>query len=228
MKRYRLSSLGERIAAVLISFILIVFMIFLAWILRGDLLSLIICILASLLVSAALIFYVMNLFKAACIPHQEDTVLEVKGYPDSFLFLADIVSLETAPFKNGPVTTRTLVFKNAKGEVAASLPTFFTSHEGAQAEPMAMELAQDLGIQFTSTLEPWEYDPQPRKAHRKQQAQAEREARRERIRSLKEKLLRKTGAAKPTPAPSEEKVEEIDFEELPSDGINYDAMDDEK
>ena len=226
MKKYRLSSAAERTTALLICFVLIVCMVFLLALLRGDMLSFIICMLASVLVAAGLGFYVWNLFKAACVPHQEDCILEVKGFPDSFVHLSDIVSLETVAMKNGPVTTRALVFLDGNGQVAASVPTFFTANEGAQAEPLAMELAQVLGISFKATLEPWEYDREKRKEHERESALAEKARRREKVQALKAKILRKPEAGKPAPDLSEE-VSVLD-ENLGSDGINYDALDDEK
>ena len=229
MKRYRLSSAVERVAGTLISVILLLCMIFLILVLSGDVLALIICILASLLVAAALGFYVVNLFKVACIPHPENAILEVKGFPDYTISLDETVSLETAAFKNGPLATRTLIFTDASGEISATVPTFFTANQGAQAEPLAMELAQALGLTFKPTLEPWEYDKEKRKEHQWELAQAEKAARKEKLRSLKVKLLRKPEAGEPTSALSEEEMSVADnMEDMGSDGINYDALDDDK
>lgn len=229
MKSYRLSSLSERIAAVAISAVLVLCMAVLVLLLRADPVSFIICMLASLLVAAGLGFYVLNLFKAACIPHQEDVLLEVKGYPGTFVLLADAVCLETAAVKTGPVTTRTLIFTDANGQVTASVPTFFTANQGALAEPLAMELARELDLSFKATLEPWEYDKEKRKEHQKELALAEKKARKEKLQALKAKILRKPEAGKPTPDLSEEvSVPDGIFEEQSSDGINYDALDDEK
>ena len=228
MKNFRLSSVQERISAVAISVILLSFMSLLLVLLRNDLLSFIICMIASLLVSAGLVFYVMNLFKAACIPHQEDQILEIKGYPGSFVHMNEVVCLETVAVKNGPVTTRTLVFTDANQQVIAAVPSFFTANAGAQAEPMAMELAKVLGISFKASLEPWEYDKQKRREHEKEVALAEKAERKKKIRALKAKLLRKSEADKSAPSPSEDvAVFENSFEEV-SDGVNYDALDDEK
>ena len=225
MKIYRLSTAAERIAAVLISVILILSMILLCGLLSGDALSLIICTLCSLLVSAALVFYVANILKAAVIP-QEGGILEIKGIPDTTAPVSEAVSLETAALKTGPVATRTLVFRDAAGEVVASVPAFFTANQGAQAEPLAMELADAMGLAFKPTLEPWEYDKKLRKQHMKELAQAEKERRRKKFRALKNKLLRRTEPAEADPVPSEE--EGFVFEADSADGINYDALDDEK
>lgn len=228
MKIHRLSSFSERICAVIISTISLFCMAFLLLLLRSDLLSFIICMIASVLVSLGLGFYVLNLFKSACIPHQEDTLLEIKGYPDTFILLGDVTCLETVSVKSGPVTTRSLIFTDRNGQVIASVPTFFTANQGAQAEPLAMELAAELGISFKATLEPWEYDKEKRKEHQKEVAMAEKKARKEKLQALKAKILRKPEAGKPAPDLSEEVSVSDRYFEGSSDGINYDAMDDEK
>ena len=228
MNIYRLSSAAERAAAVLISLILFFCMVLLLILLWAEPLSFLICMLASVLVSAGLGFYILNLFKAACIPHREDMILEVKGVPDSFVHLSDAVCLETVAVKNGPVTTRSLVFTDDNGQITASVPTFFTANEGAQAEPLAREIAQAMGISFKANLEPWEYDKQKRKEHRKELALVEKQERKQHLRSLKAKILRKAEEGKPTPALSEEVSVSDGNYEMDSDGINYDALDDEK
>ena len=229
MKTYRLSSAGERIAGVTISAILILFMAFLLYALRSDPLALIIVAIAALLLCAVLIFYMMNLHIAACTPDAENKKLFVRGFPDYTLDLSQAVSLETVSYKNGPVATRILVFSDENGETIATLPTLFTIHEGAQAEPLAMELAEILGLAFKSSLAPWEYDKEKRKEHEKEVAQAEKEARRAEFQVLKAKILRKAKTSKPVPAsPEEETPIEGNIIALESDGINYDALDDEK
>lgn len=230
MKKYRLSSVSERIAGVCISGIMTLCMVALVIVLSGDVLSFLICLLCCLLVAAGLGLYVANLHKAACVPHPAERKIAVKGFPDYSVDLSEAVSLETAAYKNGPMATRTLVFADAKGEVVAAIPTFFTANQGAQAEPLAMELAQVLHLTFKPSLEIWEYDKEARKEHQKQLAEAEKAARIEKFRALKAKILRMAGAGSmPTPTtPKEEKSDADDLEILESDGINYDALDDEK
>lgn len=226
MKRYRLSGIGERIAGTLISAAMIVCMALLVVALRFELFSMILCLLASVTVAAILCFYVANLFKAACVPDPGKKRLTVKGFPDYEADLSETVSVETADYKTGPIATRVLLFKDAADAVTASVPTFFTANQGAQAEPLAMELAQALGIAFKPTLEPWEYDKEKRKEHEKELALAQKQKRAETLRRIKAKLLRKQAAGEPAPTLSEE--EHFDFEPEVSDGINYDALDDEK
>ena len=225
MKIYHLSSTAERLVAVLISVILILSMILLCCLLSRDAFSLVICILCSVLISAALVFYVVNLMKAAVIPNT-DGILTVKGIPDIRVNISEAVSLETAAMKTGPVATRTLIFRDAAGEVVASVPAFFTANQGAQAEPLAMELAEAMDLTFHATLDPWEYDKQLRKQHMKEVALEEKEQRRRRFRALKNKILRRAEPVETDPIPAEE--EDLICEPTADDGINYDAMDDEK
>ena len=89
-----------------------------------------------------------------------------------------------------------------------------------------MELAEDLSLTFKPTLEPWEYDKEKRKEYEKELAIAEKQKRRETLRRIKAKLLRKQEADESAPVLSEE--EHFDFEPEETDGINYDALDDEK
>jgi hypothetical protein len=225
MKIYRLSSTAERLAAVLISVILILSMILLCCLFSRDAFSLIICALCSVLVSAALIFYVANIMKAAVIP-QPDGILTVKGIDDTKVNISSAVLLETAALKTGPVATRTLIFRDEAGEVVTSVPAFFTSNQGAQAEPLAMELAEAMGLTFNATLEPWEYDRKLRKQHMKEVALEEKEQRRRKLRALKNKILRRAEPVEADPVPTEE--EDLFLETAATDDINYDALDDEK
>lgn len=230
MKIRRLSAFSERITSICICAVLILCMVVLVIALSADFLSFMICLLASALVIAGLIFYLANLFKAACIANPSEKKLEVKGFPDYTVDLSEAAALQTAPYKNGPGATRTLVFTDAQGEVVASVPTFFTANQGAQAEPLAMSLADDLGLAFHATLESWEYDPQKRKEHMREVAAQEKAARKEKFRALKAKLLRVAGAGEPAPTHPEEERLDISLEEPEevSDGINYDALDDIK
>ena len=229
MNIHRRSSSTERITALCICVVLVLCMVGLVIALSADLLSFIICLVASLLVCAGLIFYVTNLFKAACIAHAAEKKLEVKGFPDYTLDLSEAVTLQTSPYKNGPGATRTLVFTNDHDEVVASLPTFFTANQGAQAEPLAMALAKELELSFIETLESWEYDPVKRKEHQKEVGEQEKAARKEKFHALKAKILRMTGAGEPAPIKPEEEESYLDVEEeICTDGINYDALDDQK
>lgn len=227
MNNYRLSSSAERVAGVCVSGTLILFMLALMFVLRGDLLALIIVGLAGVLLATVLIIYLVNLFRAACIPDTDNHLLLVRGLPDQMIDLSDAVALETVAYQNGPVATRTLVFSNGDGDVVAAVPTFFTNHQGAQAEPLAMELARDLDLAFIHRLQSWEYDRDARKEHEKKLVEEAKEKRKAEWNALKRKFLRRAG----TEVPVTDAAEESDMEFEPdtsSEGINYDALDDEK
>lgn len=216
MNCFRLSGPGERAAGVVISAGMVVGMVCLVILLWGDWLACLVCVAAGLLLTAGLGLYVANLLKAACVPLGEGK-LKLQGLPEETLELSGAVCLETVPQKNGPVARRMLVFTDAQGTVVASVPTCFTRNQGAQAEPVARELAAAMGLRFRPSLEPWEYDPKARKEHQAQQEEQEKAARREAFRRMKEKLLGRKAQRFAEPAASEEQED--------SD-INYDALDD--
>jgi hypothetical protein len=91
---------------------------------------------------------------------------------------------------------------------------------------MAMVLAEEMGIAFKASLEPWEYDKELRKQHMKDLAEAEKQERKEKMRALKNKILRREEPAEADPVSPEE--EDLNCEPVATEGVNYDAMDDEK
>lgn len=216
MNSFRLSGPGERAAGVVVSAAMAAGLLLLVIFLWGDWLACLVCAAAGLLLTAGLGLYVANLLKAACVPLGEGK-LKLLGLPEETLELSDAVCLETVPRSNGPVARRMLMFTDAQGAVIASVPTYFTRNQGAQAEPVARELAAAMGLRFQPSLEPWEYDSQARKQHQAQQEAREKAARREAFRRIKEKLSGRTAQSLSAPAASEEQ-EEPD--------INYDALDD--
>jgi hypothetical protein len=128
--------------------------------------------------------------------------------------------------KSGSLATRMIVFYDEGNEVIASVPTFFFSRQGATAEPVAKEIAAALGLSFIPSLEPWEYDSKLRREHEKEVAQKEKETRKRKFQALKNKLLRRPNTETSAPSPLEEM--DLNLFEDSSDGINYDALDDEK
>lgn len=216
MNSFRLSSPGERAAGVVVSAVMAAGLLLLVIFLWGDWLACLVCIAAGLLLTAGLGLYVANLLKAACVPLGREKLI-IRGVPEETLELSSAVCLETVPQSSGPVARRMLVFTDAQGAVVASVPTYFTRNQGAQAEPVARELAAAMGLRFQPSLEPWEYDPQARKEHQAQQQAREKAARREAFRRIKEKLSGKKAQSSSAPTASEE-------QEDPD--INYDALDD--
>ena len=227
MNKYYLSSPADRVAGTAVAVLLSLMMAFLVFLLSKDILTLIITACCVILVTAVLIFYVLSLFKAACSPLPEEKKLLVNGFPDCTYDLADAVNVKTISYKSGSLSTRMLVFCNEEDEVIASIPTFFFSRQGVMAEPAAKEIAAKLGLSFIPSLEPWEYDNDLRREHEKEVARKEKEARKKKFQALKNKLLRRPNTQKSVPSPLEEEVDLNLFEEN-SDGINYDALDDEK
>lgn len=225
MKRFSLCSARERITASILCVMLIVCMVLLICILRFDLFSVLICTVACLAVGAGLVFYVMNLYRCGITVGKGESTLLVHGFPEYKVDLKGAVNVQTAAFKNGPVATRTLVFCDEAGNAVASIPTFFTVNQGAYAEPLARELANELGMVFHATVPVWEYDKEERREHRKQLELEEKQRRRETIQRIKARLFRIPGAA----APKETEESVIEKEEaFVSDSINYDALDDER
>ena len=82
---------------------------------------------------------------------------------------------------------------NDEGDAVAVVPTYFTSNRGMRAEPMAKEMAADLGIEFQANVPEWEYDEEARKAHDIEVAKQQKEdakKRRETKALLRQKKLR--------------------------------------
>lgn len=219
MNSFRLSGPGERAAGVVVSTAMAAGMVFLVIFLWGDWLACLMCAIAGLLLVAGLGLYVANLLNAACVPLGRGKLI-IRGVPGDTLELSDAVCLETVPQSSGPVARRMLVFTDAQGAVVASVPTYFTRNQGAQAEPVARELAAAMGLRFQPSLEPWEYDPRARKERLARQQAQEKAARRETLRRLKEKLSGRKAQNLSEPVASEEQKEPMDPD------INYDALDD--
>ena len=227
MNKHFLSSPADRIGGTAVALLLSLMMVLLVFLLSKDILTLIIAVCCVILVFAVLLFYVLNLFKAACTSLPDEKKLLVNGFPDCSYDLSDTVSVQTVSYKSGSLATRMIVFYDAANEITASVPTFFFSRQGVMAEPVAKEIAAELGLSFLPSLQPWEYDKALRREHEKEVAKKEKEARKKKLQALKNKLLRRPSTEKTAPSPLEEEVDLNLFEEN-TDGINYDALDDEK
>jgi len=227
MNKHYLSSPADRAAGTAVAVLLSLMMAFLVFLLSKDILAWMITACCVILVTAVLIFYILNLFKAACTPLPEEKKLLVNGFPDCSYDISNAVSLQTVSYKNGALATRTLVFCDEEDKAIVSIPTFFFSRQGVMAEPVAKEIAAELGLVFIPSLPAWEYDKQLRKQHEKEVAAKEKEARKAKFQALKNKLLRRPNTQKSVLSLSEEDMDMDLFEEN-SDGINYDALDDEK
>lgn len=180
MKTYRLTTDIERIAGITFSVIMTACLILLLYVLRNDITILIMIAVGALLLIAALVYYVISAAKAACIPDPEHKMLHVKGIRNYTLDLSNTATLETVAVKNGQTTSRILLFRDAEGNVTGTVPTLFTYRQGVQAEPMAIQIAQDLGLEFIANVQPWEYDKEKAAEHDKQVALEEKEAAKQR------------------------------------------------
>ena len=184
MKKYPLSTSAERTAGILFSLIMIGALILLMFVLKGNFtVRLLICV-GVVLVVGILLLYILNVMKAACVYHPETNTLKVLGFQERTIDMNKVVGLQTIPVKSANVESRSLAFTDAEGSVVAIVPTYFTSKRGVLAEPMAMEMAADLGLTFQSNVPAWEYDEEAKKAHdieveeqEKKDAKARREAR---------------------------------------------------
>jgi hypothetical protein len=193
MKEYYLSTAKERTASVVFTAIIFACFGILLYALRNNMMLLILCGLGSLLLMVLLIISVIGTLKSKCILDAQNKTIEVKGFPSYTIDISQAVLLQTLPRRNSQAVTRVLVFTDAQENIIATVPTLFTHRQGMQAEPMAKEMAQFLGIEFQQNVPAWEYDKEAYKQHLKDEAEAKKAARKERIELRRQKLLRKYG-----------------------------------
>lgn len=194
MKKFELSTPAERITGILFSVIMIAVLVALLFALRHDLTILLLTAAGVVLVVGILVLYVLNVNKAACIPDPQNKILRVEGFQTRTIDLSKAVCLQTVTVKSGHVESRSLVFTNAEGGVVATVPTYFTSNRGVLAEPMAKDLAAELGLEFQANVPAWEYDKEAMELHEKEVAQQEKEeaaARKKAKQALREAKIRK-------------------------------------
>ena len=199
MKKFYLSTPQERAMGIVFSVIISVVLVVLLVALRNDLTVLLLTAAGVVLVVGILVLYVMNVSKAACIPDAENKILRVEGFQPREIDLSSAVCLQTITVKSGHVEGRQLAFTDANGDVVAMVPTYFTSKRGVLAEPMAKELAAELGLEFLANVPAWEYDKEAAKAHEIEVAQQEKE----------EAKARKEARQKAREAKYRKKMEEI-------------------
>jgi hypothetical protein len=194
MKKYPLSTSAERTVGILFSFAMIAALALLLYALRGNLTYLLLIGLCVLLVSAILILYVLNVGKAACVYDPQTDSLKVVGFRDYTIDLNKVACIQTIAVKTGQVESRSIAFTDSEGAMVAVVPTYFTSKRGVMAEPMAKQMAADMGIEFQENVPAWEYDDEARKIHDAEVIQQEKEeakARREGKKKLMQAKIRK-------------------------------------
>lgn len=194
MKKYPLSTPAERAAGISFSVLMIAVMGLLLYAVRSDLTILLMTLVGVILVVVVLFLYIMNVNKAAVIYDPNARTLKVCGFREWTIDLQNVACLQTITVKSGHVESRSLAFTDAEGATVAIVPTYFTSKRGMAAEPMAMGMAADLGIEFIANVPKWEYDEEARKAHEieveKQQKEDARKRREGKI-ALRQAKLRK-------------------------------------
>ena len=165
MKKYPLSTTAERVAGLLFSVFMISALGFLLYYLRSNTMALVMTALVVVIIAGVLLLYVLNVSKAVIVYNPEERVLKVKGFSERTVDLNEVTTLQTITVKSGHVQSRSLVFSNGEGEIVMVVPTYFTSNRGMAAEPMAKQMAADLGLDFQANVPEWEYDKEARKAH---------------------------------------------------------------
>ena len=175
MKTFRLSSRSERISSILLGSVVLAGEVAMLYALRNDLTIFIMAAVFCLLLSAAMVYSIITTIKASCTYEAEGKKLHVTGARKYTLDLSNATMLQTIGVKNGHTMSRILVFSDAEDNIIASVPTVFTSKQGVWAEPMAIELAQEMGLEFKANVEPWHYDEEKRKEHEKEVALQEKE-----------------------------------------------------
>ena len=182
MKEFRLSTPGERLGSIVFSVFVILGMGGLLLLLRENIGLLIVCGIATALLTLLLGVYIYNVVRTVCIVDPEKKQLTYKGVGGKVYDLTNAVQLQTLSKRNGQTSIRTLVFSDEEDMIVAVVPTMFTYRQGMMAEPMAEEMAKTLGIRFKRNIPEWEFDKELYKQHLKEEAaqqKAESKARRE-------------------------------------------------
>ncbi len=180
MKTYRLSTSMERATSVAFVAIALAAFGLLLYSLRNRLGLMIICGIFIAMIAFLLITYVVNAMKAACIIDMTTKTMEVRGLANYTADLSTATLLQTIPQKGAQATIRVLVFTDAEDQIVAKVPTMFSFKSGLQAEPMAKEMAKDLGIAFKQNVPEWEYDKEKYKEHEKEVAEQQKREAKER------------------------------------------------
>lgn len=194
MKKFYLSTPKERIFGILFSVIMSAVLLLLIFVLREDFAIMLTVCLGVALVIIILALYVINVGRASIIYDPQSRILRVTGFQERHIDLDKVARLETIPMKSGHTQSRSLAFTDVQGDVVAIVPTYFTSKQGVWAEPMAMELAKELNVEFRANVPAWYYDKEARRIHDEEERQREKEeakADRERRAAARAAKLRK-------------------------------------
>ena len=191
MKEFRLSTAGERVAGVATAVIMIGAFVALLYSLRSNLALLIFVGLCAALISALLVIYAKNVLTAAAYVDAEKKLLHVKGIKNYTLDLSEATMLQTILRKNAQSTVRLLVFSDKDDEILATVSTMFVFRQGMWADPMAKEMAKELGIEFKQNLPDWLFDKDLYQQHVKEEAEREKIEAKERRKKKMEMRIQK-------------------------------------
>ena len=180
MKKFPLSTSAERAAGVAFTAAMLALFGLLLYALRGNLTMLLVCGLGVGLIGLLLIIYCVNVVKASVMVDSENKLIHVIGVKSYTLDLKDATLLQTFARKNGQTTVRLLVFSDKEDEIVASVPTMYTFRQGIWADPVAKEIAAELGIDFKQNVPDWELDKEKYKEHMKEEAEREKKEAKER------------------------------------------------
>ena len=180
MKKFLLSTAKERAAGVAFTAAMLILFAALLYALRGNIMLLIFCGLGIALISVLLVIYCVNVLKTAAIVDAENKQLHIQGVKNYTLNLKNAVLLQTIARKNGQSTIRLLVFSDKDENIIATVPTMFTFRQGIWADPVAKEIAAELGIAFQQNVPDWELDKEKYKEHVKEESEREKRESKER------------------------------------------------
>jgi len=180
MKEFRLSTAAERVTGIGFTAVILVAFAALLYALRTNMMLLIFCGLGVVVVGALLVVYVRGVMRAAAVVDREQKLLHIRGVKDYTVDLKEATLLQTIGRKNGQTTLRVLVFSDAQETVVATIPTMFTFRQGIWADPVAKEMAEELGIEFQQNVPDWQLDKKKYEEHVKEEAERERKESKER------------------------------------------------
>ena len=180
MKEFRLSTAAERVTGIGFTAVILAAFAALLYALRTNMMLLIFCGLGVAVVGALLVVYVRGVMRAVAVVDREQKLLHIRGVKDYTVDLKEATLLQTIGRKNGQTTLRVLVFSDAQETVVATIPTMFTFRQGIWADPVAKEMAEELGIEFQQNVPDWQLDKKKYEEHVKEEAERERKESKER------------------------------------------------
>lgn len=193
MKEYRLSTPRERITSIAFTAFIAVAFVALLFAVRSSISLLIFCGLGAVLLVGIMSMYAVSACRSRCIVNFADKKVDVVAFPAYSLDISAATQLQALVRKNGQSSLRCLVFSDDNDDIVGVIPTLFTYKQGALAEPLAKEMAADLGIRYKETTPAWEYDKEAFKEYQKQMAEEEKI---EREKNRKERMQRRIAKLK--------------------------------